>query len=138
MRAHGGFAAILEFVRRRFHGVRGGMTGIALLTVLLDVACANNTVAIVMAGPIAKELSGEYGVEPKQTASLLDTCSCIAQGIIPYGAQLLVAAGLSGVSSVAIIPYLFYQFLLGAGVVVYIASKGFKRTSKQELVEAEG
>ena len=138
MRAHGGFAAILEFVHRRFHGVRGGMTGIALLTVLLDVACANNTVAIVMAGPIAKELSGEYGVEPKQTASLLDTCSCIAQGIIPYGAQLLVAAGLSGVSSVAIIPYLFYQFLLGAGVVVYIASKGFKRTSKRELVEAEG
>lgn len=126
MRVHGGFAAIIAFVHKRFHGARGGMTGIALLTALLDIAAANNTVAIVMAGPIAKELSQEYGVQPKQAASLLDTSSCICQGIIPYGAQLLVAAGLAGISSVSIIPGLYYQFFLAAGVVVYIATAGLR------------
>lgn len=126
MREHGGFAAILAFVRKRFHGVRGGMTGIALLTLLLDIAAANNTVAIVMAGPIAKQIGSEYGVEPRQTASIMDTCSCIGQGIIPYGAQLLVAAGLAGISSVAIIPYLHYQFLLAIAVVIYIATCGLR------------
>jgi Na+/H+ antiporter NhaC len=125
MEVHGGFAAILAFVHKHFHGKRGGMAGIAVLTMTLDVAAANNTVAIVMAGPIARQLSDEYGVEPRQAASILDTSSCIMQGIIPYGAQLLVAAGLSGVASVAIIPTLWYQFLLAAGVVVYICLGGF-------------
>lgn len=127
MEEHGGFAAILAFVHRHFHGKRGGMAGIAALTMTLDVASANNTVAIVMAGPIARQLSEEYGVEPQQAASILDTSSCVMQGIIPYGAQLLVAAGLSGVASVAIIPTLWYQFLLAAGVVVYICLGGFGR-----------
>ena len=131
MREHGGFAAILDFVHKHFHGVRGGMAGIGLLTLLLDIAAANNTVAIVMAGPVAKQISEEYGVTPRQTASIMDTSSCVGQGIIPYGAQLLIAAGLAGISSVAIIPFLYYQFLLGIAVVVYIATKGLQFTKKK-------
>jgi len=112
MKAHGGFEAILDFIRRRFNGRRGGMLGIALLTAFMDVATANNTVAIVIAAPIARDISREFGVRPTTTASLLDTCSCIMQGIIPYGAQLLIAASLAGIASFSIIPFLFYPFLL--------------------------
>ncbi len=121
IRENGGFAAILAFIRKRFSGKRGGMLGIALLTSLMDISTANNTVAIVMAAPIAKEISAEYRIEPEKTASLLDTCSCVMQGIIPYGAQLLIAASLSGLSSVAIIPFLFYPFLLALFVLVSVA-----------------
>ena len=121
IRENGGFEAILSFIRRRFHGRRGGMLGVAMLTALMDVATANNTVAIVIAAPIAKNISEDYGIDPRQTASLLDTCSCILQGVIPYGAQLLIAAGLSGVSSLALIPYLFYPFLLAIFVLISIA-----------------
>ena len=96
------------------------MTGIALLTSFLDIATANNTVAIVMAAPIAKEISDEYGIEPKKTASLLDTCSCIIQGVIPYGAQLLIAASLTGITSLQIMPLLFYPFILAVFVILSI------------------
>ena len=121
IRENGGFEAILGFIRRHFHGKRGGMLGVAMLTALMDIATANNTVAIVIAAPIARNISEEYDIDPRQTASLLDTCSCIFQGIIPYGAQLLIAAGLSGVSSVTLIPYLFYPFLLAIFVLLSIA-----------------
>lgn len=120
MRENGGFAAILAFIRRRASGRRGAMAGIAFLTGFMDIATANNTVAIVIAAPIAKEISSEYGVEPRVTASLLDTCSCIAQGIIPYGAQLLIAAGLAGITSVSLIPFLVYPFLLAVFVGISI------------------
>ncbi len=120
MKENGGFKAVLDLIRKRFKGKRGGMTGISLLTVLMDIATANNTVAIVIAAPIAKNISEEYGIEPVKTASLLDTCSCIAQGIIPYGAQLLIAACLAGISSVKIIPFLFYPFLLLVFVILSI------------------
>ena len=120
MRANGGFEAILKFIRKTAKGKKGGMFGIAGLTGLLDIATANNTVTIVLAGPIAKEISEEYGIEPKKTASFLDTASCIFQGIIPYGAQILIAASLSGLTSIAIMPFLFYQFLLTAFVLLSI------------------
>ena len=120
MREHGGFDAILALIRRRAHSKRGGMFGICLLTALMDVATANNTVAIVIAAPIAKEISNEYEIDPKKVASLLDTVSCIFQGLIPYGAQLLIAASLAGISSIAIIPFLYYQFLLTAFVILSI------------------
>lgn len=94
-----------------------GMFGIAFLTAFMDVATANNTVAIVIAAPIAKDISTEYNVEPRKTASLLDTCSCIMQGIIPYGAQLLVASNIAGVTSMSLIPFLIYPFLL----IVFVA-----------------
>ena len=112
MKAGGGFEAILAFIRRHSRGRKGGMLGIALLTGIMDIATANNTVAIVIAAPIAKEISAEYGIDPKKTASLLDTVSCIFQGIIPYGAQLLIAASLAGIGSLAIMPFLLYPFFL--------------------------
>ena len=120
MKEHGGFEALLSFIRKHAKSKKGGMFGICLLTGIMDIATANNTVAIVIAAPIAKDISDEYGVEPRQTASLLDTCSCIFQGIIPYGAQLLIAATLSGISSISIIPFLFYPFLLAICLVISI------------------
>ena len=120
MRERGGFDAILALIRKHAKSKKGGMLGISLLTALMDIATANNTVAIVIAAPIAKEISTEYGIAPKKTASLLDTVSCIMQGIIPYGAQLLIAASLAGISSIAIIPFLYYQFLLTIFVLISI------------------
>lgn len=120
MKEYGGFEWILQTIKKGFHGRRGGMFGIGLLTALMDVATANNTVAIVMAGPIAKDISEEYNISPKKTASLLDVFSCICQGIIPYGAQLLIASSLAKITSISIIPFLFYQFLLLGFVVLSI------------------
>ena len=120
MKEYGGFQWILEIIRKSLKGHRGGMLGVGLLTSLLDVATANNTVAIVMSGPIAKDISKEFNIDPKKTASLMDIFSCICQGIIPYGAQLLIAASLAHITSIQIIPYLFYQFLLLACVLIYI------------------
>lgn len=122
MKEYGGFEAILQFIRRAFKGKKGGAVGIGLLASFMDVATANNTVAIVMAGPIAKDIGTEYEIKPTKVASYLDIFSCIWQGIIPYGAQLLIAAGLAGIGSVTIIPYLFYQFLLLGCVLVAIAT----------------
>ena len=126
MREYGGFDAILAFIRKHARSKKGGMIGIGLLTGLMDISTANNTVAIVIAAPIAKEISNEYQIDPKMTASLLDTWSCIFQGIIPYGAQLLVAASLAGISSISIIPWLFYPFLLAVSVLISIVIKGRK------------
>lgn len=120
MKEYGGFEWILQTIKKGFRSKRGGMLGIGLLTSMMDVATANNTVAIVMAGPIAKEISEEYNISPKKTASLMDVFSCICQGIIPYGAQLLIASGIAKITSVSIIPFLFYQFLLLVFVVISI------------------
>ena len=120
MKENGGFEAILSFIRKNANSKRGGMYGIAFLTAFMDIATANNTVAIVIAAPIARDITKEYGVDPRQTASLLDTCSCIAQGIIPYGAQLLVAANIAKLTSVSLIPFLIYPFVLTVFVVISI------------------
>lgn len=127
IKENGGFESILNFITRTFKGAKGGMFGVGLLVMLMDIATANNTVAIVISGPIAKDLSKDYGIEAKQTASLLDTFSCIAQGLIPYGAQLLIASGIAGISSLEIMPFLFYQFALlvavCASIIVYKEKK---------------
>jgi len=120
MKENGGFETILSMIRKKANGKRGGSFGIFLLTAFMDIATANNTVAIVIAAPIAKNISDEYNVEPKKTASLLDTSSCIMQGIIPYGAQLLVAANIAGITSVSLIPFLFYPFILLVFVIASI------------------
>ena len=135
IRQHGGFEALLAFIRRAFRGRVGGRLGVGLLVGAMDISTANNTVAIVMAGPIAKEISEEYGITPKESASLLDTFSCIFQGIIPYGAQMLIAVStaldLGGtVTAFQVIPYLFYPYLLAVSSLVYIllgAGKGNRR-----------
>ena len=125
IRAHGGFEALLAFIRRVFRGRVGGRLGVGLLVGAMDIATANNTVAIVMAGPIAKEISQEYGITPRESASLLDTFSCIFQGIIPYGAQMLIAVStaldLGGdVTAFQVIPCLFYPYLLAVSSLVFI------------------
>ena len=117
IRVGGGFDALLAFVRRLFKGKRGGQVGMGLMVAAMDVATANNTVAIVMANPIAKEMSQDYDISPQRAACLLDTFSCIAQGVIPYGAQLLVAVSAAAemgciVSSFDLIPCLYYPALL--------------------------
>ena len=117
IRVYGGFDALLSFIRSLFKGNKGGQLGMGLLVGTMDIATANNTVAIVMANPIAKEMSSDYGISPKRAACILDTFSCIFQGVIPYGAQMLVAIsacaemGLA-LSAFQIMQYLFYPYLL--------------------------
>lgn len=134
IRIHGGFAALLDFIHKVFKGHRSGQLGVGLLVSAMDVATANNTVAIVMAASIAKQMSDEYRISPQKTASLLDIFGCIVQGLLPYGAQMLVAlsaiasaaaagnaAGAINVSAFDIIPYMFYPFLLLISVLAFIA-----------------
>lgn len=122
IREFGGFEALLAFIRRVFKGRVGGRLGVGLLVGAMDIATANNTVAIVMAGPIAKEISEEYGISPKESASLLDTFSCVFQGVIPYGAQMLIAVSTAGgaVSAFQIMPCLYYPYMLAIAAVIYI------------------
>lgn len=134
IREHGGFDAILYYIRRLFRGRRGGQLGIGIMVAALDIATANNTVAIVMSNPIAKELSEEYGIEPSRTACLLDTFSCITQGVIPYGAQLLVAIAAAAemdytVSAFRLIPLLFYPMFLLVSSLIAIAVSGRKKAA---------
>lgn len=129
IREYGGFAALLSWIRRIFKGKKGGQLGMGLLVGTMDIATANNTVAIVMANPIAKEMAEEYGISAKKTASLLDTFSCIFQGVIPYGAQMLVAISavheLGGeVSAFQIMPNLFYPMLLLVSSLIWILVGG--------------
>ena len=125
IRVHGGFDALLYFIRKVFKGNKWGQIGMGALVGAMDIATANNTVAIVMANPIAKEMSQEYDISPKRSACLLDTFSCVFQGIIPYGAQMLVAIsavsemGLQ-ISALQIMQYLFYPYLLLISAVVSI------------------
>ena len=125
IREYGGFDALLAWIHRIFRGKRGGQLGMGLLVGAMDIATANNTVAIVMANPIAKEMAQEYGITPRKAASILDTFSCIFQGIIPYGAQMLVAISavneLGGeLSAFQIMPRLFYPMLLLVSSVIAI------------------
>lgn len=121
---NGGFAFILENIHKHIHSYKGAEFGVAALVGLIDCATANNTVAIVIAGPIAKEISDDYGIEAARTASLLDMFASVFQGIIPYGAQLLSAASLTGLSGFDIMPYLFYPYLMAVcGIVSIIISK---------------
>ncbi|MCQ2363435.1 MAG: Na+/H+ antiporter NhaC family protein [Acidaminococcaceae bacterium] len=121
----GGFDAILYFIQSCFKGNKGGKVGIGLLVSLLDIATANNTVAIVVANPIAKEMAEHYKVTPRETASILDIFSCVMQGVIPYGAQMLILLGAAQtmgvvVSPLSVMQYLYYPYLLLLSVLVYI------------------
>ena len=125
IRENGGFDALLSWIYRVFRGKKGGQLGMGLLVGIMDIATANNTVAIVMANPIAAEMSGNYGISKRKAASLLDTFSCVFQGIIPYGAQMLVAISACEelgmhVSAFEIIPNLFYPFLLLISSLLFI------------------
>ena len=126
IREHGGFDALLHFIHRVFRGNKGGQVGMGLLVGAMDIATANNTVAIVMANPIAKEMSKEYDITPSRSACILDTFSCVFQGVIPYGAQMLVAISAASelgvtLSAFQIMQYLFYPYLLLVCCVAAIA-----------------
>ena len=120
VREYGGIEFLLDVIRGKIRGARGGELGISLLVFLVDCCTANNTVAIVMAGPIAKEISDEYQISPKRSASLLDIFASVGQGVIPYGAQLLTAAGMAAVSPVEIMPFLYYPILMGISAIFFI------------------
>ena len=128
VREYGGFEALLYFIKHWFKGNKGGQLGMGLLVGAMDIATANNTVAIVMANPIAKEMAQDYKIPPRKAASILDTFSCIFQGIIPYGAQMLVAVSVAAelgcaVSAFQIIPNLIYPFMLLISVLVFMFVK---------------
>ena len=131
VRAAGGFEFLTSALTRRIKGRRGAEAVIALLTALTNLCTANNTIAILTMGSIARDLSQRYGVAARKSASLMDTASCVVQGIIPYGAQLLMASGLASVSPVAIIPHLYYPMALGV-MVVFAILFNFPRTERTE------
>ena len=116
----GGFDFITRAITNRVSGKRGAEGAIAGLTLLTDICTANNTIAIITVGPIARDLCERYGISPRKSASLMDTASCFAQGVLPYGAQLLMASGLAGISPFEIIPHLYYPMAIGAMVVLSI------------------
>lgn len=120
VKEYGGIQFILNLIKGHIKGRRGGELGIAGLALLVDACTANNTVAIVMTGPIAKEICDEYHISAKRSASLLDIFTSVGQGIIPYGAQLLSAATLTGLTPFAIMPYLYYPFLMAVSAVLFI------------------
>lgn len=124
VRANGGIQFILDLIRSRIRGKRGAQAGIAALALLVDICTANNTVAIVMSGPIAKDICDEFGVDSRRSASLLDMFTSVGQGLIPYGAQLLSAATLTGLTPFDIMPYLIYPILMAVcGIGAIIISK---------------
>lgn len=120
VKEYGGIQFLLNLIKKNIKGKKGGQLGIAGLSLLVDACTANNTVAIVMAGPIAKEISEEFDISPKRSASLLDIFTSVGQGLIPYGAQLLSAAGLTGLTPFAIMPYLFYPILMAISAILFI------------------
>ena len=125
IRVYGGFDALLTFIQQVFRGNKGGQLGMGLLVGAMDIATANNTVAIVIANPIAKEMGRDYGISPQRAACILDTFSCIFQGVIPYGAQMLVAVtavnemGMQ-ISAFEIMQFLFYPYLLLVSCLIAI------------------
>ena len=128
VKEHGGIQFILNLIKSKINGRRGAEFGIALLALFVDACTANNTVAIVMTGPIAKEISEEFDVDPRRSASLLDMFTSVGQGIIPYGAQLLSAATLTGLTPLQIIPNLYYPLLMGVcGVLAIIFRPQIKK-----------
>lgn len=125
IREYGGFETMLSVIRKMFKGRKGGQLGMGLLVGVMDIATANNTVAIVMANPIAAEMAEEYEITPRKAASILDTFSCIFQGVIPYGAQMLVALSAANelgheLSAFDVIPNLFYPGLLLISSLLFI------------------
>ncbi len=113
IRHNGGIDYLVQILTRRISGKRGAEFSIAALVSLANVCTANNTIAILTTGRIAKDITERFKLDPRKTASILDTFSCMVQGILPYGAQMLMASGLAGISSIAIIKYLFYPYTMG-------------------------
>ncbi|MHC1747028.1 MAG: Na+/H+ antiporter NhaC family protein [Cellulosilyticaceae bacterium] len=121
IKANGGIDYLMHFITSRIHSKKGAEFGIAMLVSIVDICTANNTIAIVVAGPVAKEIAEEYEIDPRKTASILDIFSACWQGIIPYGAQVLAAAGLAAISPMELLGYLHYPMLMGICGLLAIA-----------------
>ncbi|MCM1503871.1 MAG: Na+/H+ antiporter NhaC family protein [Muribaculum sp.] len=120
IKAAGGIQYILQVLTARIKGKRGAQCAIALLVSIVNLCTANNTVAIITVGSLSRDISRRYGIDPRKSASILDSCSCIVQSIIPYGAQTLLATSLAGISPVAPWPYLYYPWMLAIMVALSI------------------
>ena len=120
IRHNGGIELIIKALTRNIQGKRGGELSIAAITCLVNICTANNTVAIITTGPIAKDIAHRFHIDPRRSASILDTASCFTQGLLPYGAQVLIAAGLSQLNPIAIIPHLYYPMLIGVALLLAI------------------
>ena len=129
IKQQGGIEFIIERMVKHIHNKRGAELCIGGLVGLVDICTANNTVAIITVGGIAKQIGDRYGVDNKKAASILDTCSCFVQGLIPYGAQLLIAAGLASINPVSIIPYLYYPIAIGIAALLSIVFRYPRRYS---------
>ena len=129
IKQQGGIDFIIRLMTRRVNGKRGAELSIAALVSLVDICTANNTVAILTVGSIARQIGDRYGVDNKKCASILDTFSCTVQGVIPYGAQLLIAAGLAAINPVSILPYLYYPLALGIVALLSILFRYPRRYS---------
>ena len=126
---NGGIDFIIQRLTRRIHGKRGAELTIAALVSIINVCTANNTVAIITVGSIAKRIGEKYQLDPRKCASLLDTFSCFTQGLIPYGAQMLMAAGLASLNPIAILPHLYYPLSIGIAALAAIMLRYPKRYS---------
>jgi Na+/H+ antiporter NhaC len=131
---NGGIDYLLYIVTRNIKSKRGAEFSIAGLVGLIDLSTANNTISIIIAGPLAKDIANKYDIDPRKSASLLDVFSCSIQGLIPYGAQLLVAAGVAGISPVSILPYSYYPLLIGVCGIIAILI-GFPSLSTAKTVK---
>lgn len=120
IKANGGIQFLMERMTSKIKGPRGAELSIAAMVSLVNMCTANNTVAIMTSGTIARDIAQRFGVDPRKTASILDTASCFTQALLPYGAQMLMASGLAGVSPLEIIPYMYYPFALGFSVLCSI------------------
>ena len=129
IKQQGGIEFIIQRMVKHIHNKRGAELCIGALAGLVNICTANNTVAIITVGGIAKQIGDRYGVDNKKAASVLDTCSCFVQGLIPYGAQLLIAAGLATINPVSIIPNLFYPFAIGVATLLSILLRYPRRYS---------
>ena len=129
IKQQGGIDFIIRIITRHVSSKRGAELSIASIVSLVDICTANNTIAILTVGSIAKQIGDRYGVDNKKCASILDTFSCTFQGMIPYGAQLLIAAGLASLNPISIIPWLYYPFMLGIAAIFAILFRYPRRYS---------
>ena len=120
IRYNGGLDFMINLIMRRVKSRAGAEWSICGLVAFANICTANNTIAILSVGDISKHIAEQFEIDPRRSASLLDTTSCCVQGLLPYGAQLLMASGLAGISALSIVPYLFYPALLGLAVIVTI------------------
>ena len=129
IRVGGGIDYVIDRLTRRVRNKRGAELSIAALVSVANCCTANNTIAIITVGPIAKRIADRFGVDPRKSASILDTFSCFVQGLIPYGAQLLMAAGLTALSPLEIMRYLYYPMLMGGFALLSILFRFPRRYS---------